>query len=229
MNFRSFLLPLMPDFFIYMTLKRHISIFIFCCSAFLSMQAQDISFYFTTMPNNLLPTLEINRRKDLVDLYKDSRNATVKNALNGASTLKQMTDRYIYLQTDTSSMEMVLLPLVNDSKIICIIRTVCAPVCDSRISFYTTEWKKLDTNDFLSPADPSWFIKDGTDISGEEFQTAQSALDMELMEFHLQPEDLTLVQIYNTPAYLSPDDYRKIKSYLKEEPRIFQWYKTRFK
>ena len=51
--------------------------------------------------------------------------------------LKKLTDDYLFLQTTgSSSMEMKLLPLNDSVKVICVINTVCGPVCDSEISFF---------------------------------------------------------------------------------------------
>jgi hypothetical protein len=41
---------------------------------------------------------------------------------------------------------------INDSKIVGLIQTVCAPVCDSYLEFYTTAGKKLHTTAFNSRA-----------------------------------------------------------------------------
>lgn len=91
---------------------------------------------FISMPDQNIPQLENAWRKDLVDLYKSGKDATLKNTMNGSSSLKKLTSDYLLLQaTERSSIEMKLLPLVNNTNVICMIRTVNGPVADSQIEF----------------------------------------------------------------------------------------------
>ena len=127
------------------------------------------------------------------------------------------------------SMQIALLKLVNDSKIICLIQTVCAPVCDSQLGFYTVEWKPLNISDFILPVDTFWFIKDDVDKTGEDFINASKSLDMDLMQYRFDPEKLELTQTYTTPQYLSIEDKEAIEPFLKQEPKVFTWEQMRFK
>lgn len=42
-------------------------------------------------------------------------------------------------------------PAIQDSMIICVIRTVCAQACDSRIDFYSTGWEIINDSTLLPP------------------------------------------------------------------------------
>ena len=194
-----------------------------CC------KAQDISSVFGNMPKDLILLVDSIPRQDLLDLYKSNMSANIKDKLNGKVTLSTLTDDFIELHSGNFSMQIALLRLVNDSKVILLIQTVCAPVCDSQLSFYTIDWKPLDASDFILPANASWFIKDDTDKTGENFINASKSLDMDLMLFRFNPENLELTQTYTTPQYLSQEDRETIKPFLKQEPKIFVWRKTGFK
>ncbi len=128
-----------------------------CCNA------QNVSSVFGNMPKDLMLLVDSIPRQDLIDLYKSNLPAHVKDKLNGKITLNSLNEDFIELRAGNFSVQIALLKLVNDSKIVCLIQTVCAPVCDSRLNFYTVDWKPLDTSDFILPADTSWFIKDETD------------------------------------------------------------------
>lgn len=181
------------------------------------------------MPNDRMPELNSNRRKDLIDLYQDEKTASVRNSLNGVVTLEQLTDNYLRLKSDSSSFEMAILTMINDSKIICCIETRCAPVCDSQMQFYTVEWKPVNTNHIIDLVDASWFIKEGTDTSDPRFMEARSYLDFDLMELHFNPKEQSVVQTYNTPHYLNKEEYRKVEPYLKNEPKVYIWQQMQFK
>ncbi len=208
---------------------KKISLFIISILSFLSVNAQqEIAAYFASMPDELMPLLEINRRKDLIDLYNNNKEARIENSLKDITSIETLKDNYILLLSDSSRTDIALLPMVNDSYIICMINTVCGPVCDSEIRFFTTEWKLLQKDIFLSPADSEWFIKKDADKTSNEFIYLSSLLDMDLMQYQIDPDKLELLQKYNTPLYLNKSDREKLQPFLKEEPKIYQWNKMRF-
>lgn len=194
------------------------------------IKAQNMSSLFVSMPDRLIPQLEDAWRKDLVELYNSGKEAKLKNSMNGYSALKKLTDNYLYLQTSENGvMELKLLPLVNDTEIIGMITTVNGPVPDSRISFYTTDWKPLATSDLFTPVQPEWFIKEKVDRQDENYKNVLSYLDMNLIKYSFSPDDLTLTATYTTPLYLSKEDQKKILPYLKDNPKIYSWEKYHFK
>lgn len=100
------------------------------------MKAQDMDAVFVAMPDQYVPQLENAWRKDLIDLYNSGKEAKLKNTMNGFSTLKKLTDDYLLLQvTDRSTVEMKLLPLVNDTYVVCMVTTVYGPIPDSQVEF----------------------------------------------------------------------------------------------
>lgn len=203
---------------------------VICLFAICNIKAQDMASLFVAMPDALVPQLEDAWRKDLIDLYNTGKEAKLKNTMNGFSTLRQVTPDYLLLQvSENSKIELKLFPLVNNTQIIGMITTVNGPVPDSRISFYTTAWESLDTADLFTPVSSGWFIKDGIDKNGEAFKNAVSVLDMDLVEYHFSPDDLTLTATYATPLYLSKKDRERVLPYLKENPKVYSWQKFHFK
>ncbi len=200
------------------------------CSLAFGAKAQDVDALFVAMPDGGIPQLESAWRKDLVDLYNSGKEARLKNTMNGFSTLKKMTQDYLLLQvTDRSTIEIKLLPLVNNTKVICMVKTVCAPVADSRVEFFTTEWEPLDASDMFVPVAADWFIKEDADRNSVAFLDAASHLDMDLMEYRLSPDSLTLTATYTTPQYLSSEDRKCVAPFLKESPKVYVWDKHHFK
>lgn len=203
---------------------------ILICALALGVKAQEMDALFISMPDQNIPQLENAWRKDLVDLYKSGKDATLKNTMNGSSSLKKLTSDYLLLQaTERSSIEMKLLPLVNNTNVICMIRTVNGPVADSQIEFFTTDWQPLAVSDLFTPVDAGWFIKDDTDKNSNAFQDAASRLDMDLIQYTLSPDNLTLTATYTTPLYLSKEDRKAVIPFIKESPKVYTWEKYHFK
>lgn len=195
----------------------------------LGVGAQEMDALFVSMPDSNIPQLENAWRKDLVDLYKSGKEAKLKNTMNGFSTLKKLTSDYLLLEvTERSRIEMKLLPLVNNTNVVCFVRTVSGPVADSRVDFFTTEWVPLDASDLFTPVSADWFIKEDADRGSTDFLSATSRLDMDLVEYRLSPDSLTLTATYNTPLYLSKEDRDKVIPFIKESPKVYTWDKHHF-
>ena len=207
---------------------RRVIVTLLICVFALGMNAQDMTSVFTVMPDQYIPQLENAWRKDLVDLYTSGKESRLKNTMNGFSTLQKLTNDYLLLQTtERSTVEMKLLPLVNNTYVVCMISTVNGPVPDSRIEFFTTNWEPLATSDLFTQPTSDWYIKQGIDKKDEAYQEAASHLDMDLIQYRLSPDDQTLTAIYTTPQYLSQEAREKIEPYLSE-PKVYTWQKYHF-
>ncbi|MCD8176264.1 MAG: DUF3256 family protein [Tannerellaceae bacterium] len=192
-------------------------------------KAQDMSRYFIDIPDRLLPQLEAEWRKDLVDLYKEGKEARLQNLIGGESSIEKLTDDYLLLRSSSrGTVEMKLLPLVNNTHIICMITTVDGPVADSRIDFFTTEWTPLEASGLYTPVTGEWFRKENI-TPDEEGEYYLKRLDMDLIRYTLSSDNQTLTAHYTTPLYLSREEREKVLPYLKNEPKIYSWNKSLFK
>ena len=201
---------------------------LFACLLSLCCSAQDMTTVFGNMPKDMILLVDSIQRQDLMDLYKDGKTAAVKSKLNEMTTINSFNDDFLDLKSGNSSIQIALLNLVNNSKVVCFIQTVCAPVCDSQLKFFTHNWELLETSDFIQLEDFSWFIKDETDKNNENFINATKSLDMILMQYSFNPENMSLTQTFTTPLYLNKDDKESLEPFLKKEPKVFEWKKMRF-
>ena len=192
------------------------------------MRAQDMASVFTEMPDQYIPQLEHAWRKDLVDLYNAGKEARLKNTMEGVSVLRSLTQDYIFLQTtERSSVEMKLLPLVNNTYIVCMISTVNGPVPDSRMAFFTTAWEPLATDDLFTQPASDWYLRNDIDKSEDAYQDAVARLDMDLTQYSLSPDSMTLTLTYTTPQYLTQQEQAELQPYLSE-PLVYTWEKYHF-
>ena len=206
-------------------MKRLVIGFIFTC-ILVTAGAQKMENYFIQMPDYLIAQLEEAWRKDLVDLYKSGKPAALENTMLGKSTLLMLTDHYLLLQsTERSTVELKLLPLINNTYILCMVETIYAPVADSRVSFYTTDWQRLPADDIFKPVSKDWFWKKDADPIRIEV-ILQSEIC--LMKYHLSDKEETLTAEYMTPFNLDVESQQIVKPLLKDEPKTFQWKNGRF-
>lgn len=214
-----------------MKLMKQVIIALFiCCMALSGLSAQDMPAVFTNMPDQYVPQLESEWRKDLIDLYKSEKEARLQNMMGGYSELNSLTDDYLSLRsTERTTIELKLLPLVNNTHIICMVTTVEGPVADSRVDFFTTEWEPLESTALFTPVDGEWFIREDVDKNNEDIHYAISHLDMDLIRYELHAEAPVLTATYTTPLYLNKLEREKVVPFLKEDPKVYTWEKIQFK
>jgi len=149
--------------------------------------------------------------------------------MNGRSTLKTLTRDYLFLQTtERSTLEIRFLPLINNTLIACAITTVYAPVAESRVEFFSAEWQPLPSTALWTPAHTNSFIKADIDRSSNDFQTAMSYIDIELVHYRLNPDNMIMEARFTTPDYLSREEREKLKIFLKDSTNVFYWEAGRF-
>ena len=195
----------------------------------MNLGAQDMGELFVKMPDEYIVELEDAWRKDLVDLYQAGKDAKLQNRMQGTSQLMKITPDYLKIQTSSrSTVELRRLPLVNHTYIICMVTTVSAPVSDSRVDFFTTDWKPLPVDDLYLPASVNDFLLPEVDTTDVVFLDVMAALDMDLFVYRLNEKAQTLTAEYVTLDYLDTPMREKAKQFFKTEPKVFTWTKGRF-
>lgn len=201
-----------------------------CVFSTLSAFAQDMKSVFVSMPDSVAPLLTKVNKEDCVDFLAYDMKAEVKNRFGGTTELKVLTDDYLFLQiTKNSSMEMKLLPVNDSTKVVCMVKTVCASACDSEVHFYTSDWmQKLSTADFLSrPAGDAFFLP--ADSVDEEYRLIRKEANVHLMKASLSKGDGSLTFKYMTPDYLNKENKEKLEPYLRKEPVVLKWQEGKFR
>lgn len=185
---------------------------------------QKMSNVFKIMPDDILPGFsEANKTMLLVD----TGLKVIPYPLGKIEKIKY-TDSYLHLKTsDIGTLQVKLLPLVNNTKIICVIKTVCGKACDSNIQFYSTNWEKIEENTLLPPLSAASFF-DPLNKGSDDYNYALSLLDMEPISatFLNGSDDLTFT--LNYASYVSKENIEKIKPFIKQDFITLQWTKTSF-
>lgn len=194
------------------------------------MVAQDMKSVFIAMPDSITPLLTQVNKEDCVDFLDSNMKAEVTTRFGGTAEMKVLTEDYVFLQTTPSStLEMKLLPVNDSTKVVCMVKTVCASACDSEIHFYTSDWKgKMAVGDFLQKPEQEAFYLPNDSVTEESVLIRKKA-DMHLMKASLSKEDASLTFIYTTPDYLNKEDKKQMLRYLNPNPVVFQWKDGKFR
>lgn len=195
-----------------------------------SLHAQDMKTLFVAMPDSVVPLLTKVNREDFIDFLASNMKAEVKNRFGKPSELKKLSDDYLLLQTtERSAMEMKLLPVNDSVKVICVVNTVCAPVCDSEIRFYNAQWQELAQRDFIQlPSADAFYLPVDTLID-KAFPAMRKKADMELVKAALAEDKPVITFYYTTPEYLAKGEREKLAPYIKKEPMVYEWKDGKFR
>ena len=196
----------------------------------ISASAQDMKSVFIAMPDSITPLLTKVNKEDCVDFLDSNMKAEVKNRFDGTAEMKVLTDDYALIQTsEVGTLEMKLFPVNDSTKVVCMVKTICASACDSEIRFYTSDWKQeLDKKRYLQWPDAGTFFLPKDSLSEEDVLIRQKA-DMHLMKASLSKDNPTLAFIYTTPDYLNLEDKEKLKLHLRKEPVVLEWKDGKFR
>ncbi len=196
----------------------------------ISASAQDMKSVFIAMPDSITPLLTKVNKEDCVDFLDSNMKAEVKNRFDGTAEMKVLTENYVLVQTsEIGTLEMKLLPVNDSTKVVCMVKTVCASACDSEIRFYTSDWKQeLDKKGYLQWPDAGTFFLPKDSLSEEDVLIRQKA-DMHLMKASLSKDEPTLTFIYTTPDYLNQEDQEKLLPHLRKEPVVLEWKDGKFR
>lgn len=191
----------------------------------LSTSGQTVSDLFKSMPTDLLPGVsEGNKTLLLVDTGQTS----VPYVLGEISKIAH-SDDFLYIRTsDVGDIQLKLLPLSNDSLIVCLIQTVCTDVCDSRINFFTTEWKKLDPQRYLTQFTAEIFFN-SSQKNSDNYKYAVSLPDIYPISAMFSDNNSDLTLRFNYRERLTDDQIAEIQPYLKSDSVILTWKNATFR
>lgn len=198
----------------------------------ISTKAQDIAALVVTMPDNMTIGVTLDQKKELAVAETDSieKKVFVINAVGDSIERLAYSDDYISLKTsDAGTLQIKLLPLVNNTNIVGVITTVCGDLCDSRIDFYTTSWQPLDKSTLFPTINKDSFLKKDIDRNSVDYVNASAPVDMTPVTYNFSEKDKNITVEYQLENYLAADDYKAIQPYLNTEPKIFEWNKFAYK
>ncbi len=192
------------------------------------LHAQDMKTVFIALPDSLAPLLTKVNREDFVDFMESDMKSEVKNRFDKPSEMKRLTDDYLFIQiTERSSMEMKLLPLNDSVRVVCMVYTLCGPVCDSRVRFYDTQWQELATDDFIRLPDAEAFYEPSAE--DDNAVRAREKADLVLVQAALSAENTQIVFTYTTSDYLAKEERELLSAYLRKEPVVYEWTAGKFR
>ena len=195
--------------------KTFLLLFMLVVSA--TMTARSMRSLWISMPPSVIPYLDKSKRLEMLDLIDIKAIAEVSNALGEPCRIDTLTGSFLSVQlSDVSSLQMKLLPTSERDTILCLVQSYAAPAVDSRISFYSLDWKELP----VPQPDLSLLIVRPDTMTAEEFTACKKFLDPLLVSFSLSAERNELT-VTLSPTLLSKEERDRIEPIIMQ--RKYKW------
>ena len=188
------------------------------------MMAQ-IGQVFKTMPDEFLPAFS---EADKTMLLVDTSLTVIPYALGNIERLYH-NDNYLSLKTsEMGTLQIKLLPLVNKTQIIALIKTVCSSkVCDSNLRFFSDKWEEIEKSNILPDIQPNLFF-DASKINTLDFKLAVSHINIYPLQYQFNKGSNDLSVKFDFKDLLSPEDIKKIEPFVNKETIDLKWNNSMF-
>lgn len=184
--------------------------------------------WFAAMPDSLVPTIEVNRRKDLIDLFHAGQKAQVATQLGGLAQMTQLQENSLTVAlSEQSQMAMHLYTTHSNDTLVVLVNTVYAPASDSRIRFFNSQWQELPASKYIRPLTKEAFFLFPDSLTKAQREEIMRPVDIELVEYTFDT-DGSICARQSWKEYLDSQDYNRLKPYLRESITL-RWNGKNFK
>ena len=188
----------------------------------LNLSASDIEKSFINIPDALFPILDKQQRMEALEYYKAGSDS-IENRFGKQSKVlifDNVTKHLKIQSSQSSTFEMMIFqPDTTKSPITGIIRTICAPICQSSIMFLDSTWN-LIPNTFEIPKANKWI--DAEALKQQEDTTILQNLNyINFVSCSFDANKQEIVVQNHSIDFLSEEEKEKAASFTKKEAIIY--------
>lgn len=196
-------------------------------TALVSQAAEPAAQLFVSMPDSLVPSIEVNRRKDLIDLFHAGQQAQVTTKLGGTARMTQLQENLVVLSlSQQSQMALHLYTTHDNDTLVALVNTVYAPAGDSRIRFFNSAWRELPASKYIELPTRDDFFLFPDSLSKVQREELMQATEICLIEYTFEP-DGSICARQSWEKYLDRETYNRLKPYLRESITL-RWNERQF-
>lgn len=173
----------------------------------ITMMAQQVCKMWVSMPASVAGALEKSGRQELLDLKQMKKTATIAGPLGEKCSIDTLTADFLSVRmNDVYTLQMKMLPTSSGDSLLCLVQTYAGPQPESRIAFYSPDWKALSMPQMHLDVD----LQRPDTMSEGDFNKLQALFDPKLISFSLSPSTAELV-VALSPAVISEEEKANIK------------------
>lgn len=212
-------------------MRRTVLIVTLLLSGIASAMAQTtVKDIIKTIPQEFLPYIDEDRRKEINEFAGVQDTMEIKNSLNGTTRIFTANDNFAQIDlNEAARLQIKLLPVNDSTQIICLLKTVTKPVPDSKIGFYSTAWVPLSSDFNLSLSNNTdsllaYFAADSMTV--DEYEELKRNIEPVIISADIAKDENTITFSLSIP-FVPKDDYDNIKAMIKQ--KTFKWDGKHFK
>ena len=173
----------------------------------ITMMAQQVCKMWVSMPASVAGALEKSGRQELLDLKQMKKTATIAGPLGERCSIDTLTADFLSARmNEVYTLQMKMLPTSSGDSLLCLVQTYAGPQPESRIAFYSPDWKALSMPQMHLDVD----LQRPDTMSEGDFNKLQALFDPKLISFSLSPSTAELV-VALSPAVISEEEKANIK------------------
>ena len=173
----------------------------------ITMMAQQVCKMWVNMPASVAGALEKSGRQELLDLKQMKKTAAIAGPLGEKCSIDTLTADFLSVRmNEVYTLQMKMLPTSSGDSLLCLVQTYAGPQPESRIAFYSPDWKALSMPQMHLDVD----LQRPDTMSEGDFNKLQALFDPKLISFSLSPSSAELV-VALSPAAISEEGKANIK------------------
>ena len=188
------------------------------------LQAQRIEQIYIQMPEVLNPVISRQQRFELLEYYKANMGDSIQNRFGTQTRILKLdaeNNHIIVQNTDISRFEIKLIPHRNDT-IIGIIRTVCVPICQSSIEFFSMNWQRRTDITFVFPQAKEWINEEKVRKLSLHAQNVRNALSTSFVSLTFNSETSEIHATNHSIAFLDQAQQEELAPVMNDAAFIFR-------
>lgn len=99
------------------------------------------------MPETIIPYIGEEQREEICKFTNETDTIKIKNELNGFTEVNLSGTDFARIKlNESATLQIKLLPVNDTAQVICMVKTMTAPISESDVKFYSTGWSLIDNN-----------------------------------------------------------------------------------
>lgn len=206
-------------------IEKYLLALVVCVATGIGVSARsNIVVAFLSMPEDVLPLVDMSARLDMIDYYDSSSNIGAENVFGGRSRITKIEPGSMRIAMSSASQyQLAILPMAKDT-LVAVISTLLTPAPDSRLAVYDGDWTPVAMEKMFEAPD----LKDWLTASGRKNkQKVEALVPFMLVGYDFDPVTMNLVLVNNTPSYLSEETKEILTGYFYDK-LVYRWNGKKF-
>ncbi len=180
--------------------------------------AQSMADVWKDIPRSIVPTIDLNSRLDMIDLYQAGLTARSTTLLGDEAQILVMGESYMAVRTSRASVVQIKRLGKSRKPLYAIVITVEAPVPHSRVELYNAKWESISLDKRLPDIGVEAFVVDS--LSGDYRELLLGNVKVNTLQYNMSEESTDLIVKPSFMQVLDKNIREELTPYIRSELRL---------